>query len=100
MVNPSIKNNLQKNSNPRIGVIGSGSWATAIVKIITDNGFRVRWWIRSQESIDHIQQYGHNPKYLRSIDLNLKKCKLNNNLSRVIRTSDILIVAVPFCICK
>ncbi len=100
MVNTILKRKIEQHPNPRIAVIGGGSWATALVKIITDNGLRVRWWMRSQESINYIERYGHNGKYLSSVQLNLKKCKLSNNLKRVIRTSDIVVVAVPSAFVK
>ena len=53
------------------GVIGSGSWATALVKILTDNGNTVNWWIRNEKSIEHIQRRRHNPHYLHSVNFDI-----------------------------
>ena len=57
-------------STPRIGIIGSGSWATAIASLLTwhDNPEipAVNWWVRKRESLEHIERTGHNPHYLRS----------------------------------
>lgn len=89
-----------KKKKLKIAVIGGGSWATAIVKILTDNGNRIQWWMRNDESINYINQYKHNPKYLRSVELNLTKCKLSSNLRKVVRTSDILIVVIPSAFVK
>ena len=61
----------------RIGVIGSGSWATALVKLFSNNQSHVNWWVRSEESIAHIQAYKHNPRYLQSAELEVTKLKLS-----------------------
>ena len=50
-----------------VSVIGGGSWATAIVKILTENNDYVGWWMRNQESVDYIKRYHHNPNYLSSV---------------------------------
>ena len=50
----------------QFGIIGSGSWATAIAKILTDNGNTIHWWIRNEEMIGLMQKRKHNPQYLSS----------------------------------
>ncbi len=79
----------------RIGVIGSGSWATALAKLFSNNQSHVNWWVRSEESIAHIQAYKHNPRYLQSAELEVTKLRLSASLQEVISSSDYLIVAVP-----
>lgn len=78
-----------------IGVIGAGSWATAIVKMLLNNCDNVNWWIRSENNLEYIKEFKHNPKYLRSVELNTDKLTLSNNLKEVIANSDCLIVAIP-----
>jgi glycerol-3-phosphate dehydrogenase (NAD(P)+) len=51
---------------PSFGIVGNGSWATALVKILTDNNNAVRWWVRNSATIPHIQKRRHNPHYLPS----------------------------------
>ena len=76
-------------------ILGSGSWATALVKILTGNGHPVNWWIRNAESIQHIRQRGHNPHYLSSADLDVNLLDMSDDINRVISKSGTLIMAVP-----
>ena len=78
-----------------IGVLGSGSWATALVKILSENTLNLNWFIRNPESIEQIKSVGRNPKYLSYVDLNLDKLKISSDINKVIYDSDILIVAIP-----
>lgn len=78
-----------------IGVIGNGSWATALVKILTDNGQKVNWWIRNTRSIDHIKRRRHNPNYLPSAYFDTSLLNLQNDVQTVVDASDLLVLAVP-----
>src|SRR6476659_8398944 len=79
----------------KIGVIGNGSWATALVKILTDNRHEVNWWIRNTGSIESIKKRRHNPNYLPSAYLNVSLLHLFNNVKEVAEKSDLLVLAVP-----
>lgn len=79
----------------RIGILGAGSWATALVKIISNNASHINWWARKQETIDHIKKYRHNPNYLSDIELAVEKITFYANLKEAIAHSDILLIAVP-----
>lgn len=79
----------------RIAVIGSGSWATAIVKILSNNASKVSWFFRNQSDIDHMNQYQHNPRYLSSVNFDLNKLYLSSNLLEMLTKADIIILAVP-----
>ncbi|MBW7866804.1 MAG: NAD(P)-binding domain-containing protein [Brumimicrobium sp.] len=78
-----------------IGIIGGGSWATAIVKILTENVNQLNWFIRDENAIEYIKKYGKNLKYLQSVDLKVDKLKLSNDLVEVIKNSEIIIIATP-----
>ncbi|MFM7022928.1 MAG: NAD(P)H-dependent glycerol-3-phosphate dehydrogenase [Flavobacteriales bacterium] len=78
-----------------VGILGGGSWATALTKIMLNNVEHLNWWMRDSASIEHIRNYGHNPKYLRDVDLDVSKITLNENLREVIAQSEILVVAIP-----
>ena len=79
----------------RFGVIGSGSWATALVKILTDNGHRVHWWVRNEASIRHIQTRHHNPQYLSSVYFDTSLLSLSSQVQNVVAACDCLVMAVP-----
>jgi glycerol-3-phosphate dehydrogenase (NAD(P)+) len=80
---------------PRIGVIGNGSWGTALVKIITDNGQPVNWWIRNTTSIDYIKRRHHNPAYLHSAYFDVSLLNMNDDVQKIVDDSDLLVIAVP-----
>ena len=77
------------------GIIGSGSWATALAKILTDNDHHINWWIRNAETIGQIQKRRHNPHYLSTVYFNISLLSLENDIKKVIADSDIVIIAVP-----
>ncbi len=79
----------------RIAVIGSGSWATAIVKILCNNANKVSWYFRNQTDVDYMIQYQHNPRYLSSVNFDLNKLDLSSNLLDTISIADVVILAVP-----
>jgi glycerol-3-phosphate dehydrogenase (NAD(P)+) len=81
--------------DPKIAVIGGGSWPTALMKMLCNNQKTVSWWLRSEETIASIKKYGHNPNYISSVKFDKKKLHLFSDIEAVIKESDILIMAVP-----
>jgi glycerol-3-phosphate dehydrogenase (NAD(P)+) len=82
----------------KVAVIGGGSWATAIVKMLCNGlgaGEQVAWWMRNPEQSDYISKFRHNPKYLSAVEFDVAKLALSNNVREVIAQNDILIMAVP-----
>jgi len=79
----------------KIAVIGGGSWATALVKILCNNLNSVNWWMRSETAVAHIIKYKHNPNYLQSVEFNLTKINVSTDLEEIIRPADIVIIAAP-----
>jgi len=80
---------------PTVAVIGGGSWATAIVKILCNNLDTVNWWMRNIEAIEYLQKFGRNPNYLQSVSFDPDQLEIYHDLKRVIEDSDILIMATP-----
>jgi len=77
------------------GILGSGSWGTALAKILTDNGQTIYWWNRSQDSIDQILSRRHNPHYLHTAYFDTSQLLLTTDPIEVINHSDCIIIAVP-----
>ena len=86
--------------NLKIGVIGGGSWATAIVKMLCENVDSVNWWMRNEDAIQHINSYGHNPNYISDAELKKSKLNLSSDINEVVKNSDYLVLAVPSAFLK
>ena len=85
---------------PVISVIGGGSWATAIVKILSNNVETIHWWVRTAETAEFLRKYGHNPNYLSDVNINQERVQVTNDLKSAIHHSDIIILAVPSAFLK
>jgi len=77
------------------GILGSGSWGTAIAKILTDNGNTIYWWNRNEKSIQQIMARHHNPHYLSMAYFDTAKLKLTTDAAEVITNTDCIIIAIP-----
>ena len=77
------------------GILGSGSWGTAIAKILTDNGQTIYWWNRSEKAIEQIMLRRHNPHYLSGAYFDTTQLKLTTDPAEVIVHSDCIIIAIP-----
>ncbi len=78
-----------------ISVIGGGSWATAIVKMLSNNADKVHWWMRDADKANYINKYMHNPRYLSSVQFERDKINVSNNLDDIISKSDLIVIATP-----
>jgi glycerol-3-phosphate dehydrogenase (NAD(P)+) len=81
--------------NKSFGVIGAGSWGTALVKMFSENLDKINWYIRNIEIIEGINKSKRNLKYLRHVQLKNKKLNISNDLKKIIEASEILIIAIP-----
>ena len=79
----------------KFGILGSGSWATALAKILTDNGHTIHWWVRNEESIKAIKKRRHNPHYLTTANFDVKQLQMSSSIAEVIHHSDALLVCIP-----
>jgi len=79
----------------KIAVVGGGSWATAIVKMLSENLETVGWYMRNEQAIEHILENEHNPNYLRSAELKASQLDLSSDINKTVKSYDILIFAIP-----
>ena len=86
--------------NPRIAIVGGGSWATAIAKILTETNERINWFMRNIETINAFKELNHNPRYLCAVDFDLSKISFTDNLDQLIAHSDVIIFAIPSAFLK
>jgi len=85
---------------PTISIIGGGSWATALVKILSNNVDKIFWWVRNEDTVEFIKKYHHNPNYLSDVEINTEKVFVNNDLNSSVKEADIIILAVPSAFLK
>lgn len=78
-----------------IGIIGNGSFGTAIAKILTDNGNKIHWWLRNEEAVKHLQNRHHNPHYLTSVSFAPELIHPTNDLNILLSACDTIVFAVP-----
>jgi glycerol-3-phosphate dehydrogenase (NAD(P)+) len=79
----------------QFGIIGSGSWATALVKLLTDNQHKTGWCVRSEQIVNHIRQRHHNPGYLSSVYFDTARLELSTDVNKTVAENDHILIAVP-----
>ena len=82
-------------NKPKFAVFGGGSWATAIVKMLSENLEEVGWYMRNKNALEHIKKDKHNPNYLSSIEFDVSKLKLSNDINKMVIYADYLIFVIP-----
>lgn len=84
----------QKNQ-PIVGVVGSGSFATAIVKMLVENAKIVHWCVRNEFVKGAIELRHHNPTYLTAVQFDIKKLKLTTDINELVSACDVVVLATP-----
>ncbi|RDV16294.1 NAD(P)H-dependent glycerol-3-phosphate dehydrogenase [Pontibacter diazotrophicus] len=79
----------------KVAVLGGGSWATAIVKILSENKSQVHWWMRNRNDVQHLISYKHNPRYLSQVSFDLNYVNPSSDIQAVLAAADWVILAVP-----
>ena len=79
----------------RCAVIGYGSWATAIVKLLTHNEEKVGWYVRNQEVLESLKTEGVNPRYLSDLEFDTQRIAPSDDLNEVVNNADVIVLACP-----
>ncbi len=89
-------------SRKKITVVGGGSWATANIKMLSDNTVDkdIYWWMRSEEAVEHLHKYKHNPHYLSSVEVRVPAQHISTNLKDLIAKGDYILLNVPAAFLK
>ncbi|WP_299119425.1 NAD(P)H-dependent glycerol-3-phosphate dehydrogenase [uncultured Tenacibaculum sp.] len=87
-------------THQKIAVLGGGSWATAIVKMLSENLDTIGWYMRSVYAIEHIKRNKHNPSYLSSAELHPEQLDLSDDMNHIVENYDVLIFAIPSAFLK
>ena len=82
-------------NKPKFAVFGGGSWATAIVKMLSENLEEVGWYMRNETALEYIKKDKHNPNYLSSVEFEISKLKLSNDINKMVIYADYLIFVIP-----
>lgn len=88
-------NHLKVSSVERVAVLGGGSWATALVKVLSEKELKIKWWLRREEDVQFVLENAHNPKYLSDVSINLKKVKPTASLDKALDQVDAVFIVIP-----
>ena len=81
--------------NSKVAVIGSGSWATALAKMLLENVPHINWYFRKHETIEDFEKSGYNPRYLQNVEFDTNRISFYNDIDSITNDSDILVLAIP-----
>ena len=79
----------------KVAILGSGSWATAVAKIVQMNGAEMYWLMRSQEKIEQFKEHSHNPGYLSNVRFDTDRIVFTTDINEAITNCDTIIFAMP-----
>ncbi len=79
----------------KIAIMGGGSWATAIAKIVLAQDDSINWYMRRDDRIADFKRLGHNPAYLTGVKFDVKRINFSSNINDVVKNSDTLIFVTP-----
>ena len=82
-------------TNSTVAIMGGGSWATAIAKVLLSNVESINWYIRRDDRIEDFKRLGHNPAYLSSVKFDTNRINFSSDINKIVKESDILVFVTP-----
>ena len=79
----------------RVAIMGGGSWATAIAKIVMNHEENINWYIRRADRIEEFRKLGHNPAYLTGLHFDVNRINFSSDINDIVKNSDTLIFVTP-----
>ena len=76
---------------PKFAVIGGGSWATAIAKMLCENQDEIAWYMRNDTAIEELKVNKHNPNYLSSVEFDTDQLLLTTDINEAISYADYVV---------
>lgn len=86
--------------NAKIAILGSGSWATAIAKILMNNVESINWYFRDEKNIKSFKKNKHNPNYLCGVLFDTSRINFYTDINQICEDSDIIILVIPSAFLK
>ena len=84
----------------KVAILGGGSWATANVKILSEQAVKINWWLRDAAAVQYLQAFGHNPRYLSDVHIDLQKVTPCTDLKAAVQPADVVLLMVPAAFVK
>ena len=79
----------------KIAIIGGGSWATAIAKIVISHTHHLGWYMRRDDRIEDFRRTGHNPAYLTSVHFDVDEIYFSSDINKIVQAYDTLLFVTP-----
>ncbi len=81
--------------NLRYAMVGSGSWATALIKLLLNHQECIGWYLRDEKKIERIRKTAHNPSYLQSVNLDPDRLNMSTDINEVVENADVILFCTP-----
>ena len=79
----------------RIAVMGGGSWATALAKLLLENCEMIDWYMRRDDRIEEFKRLRHNPAYLTDVHFDVQRIEFSSDINKVCAECDTLLMVMP-----
>lgn len=86
---------LPKDFPGKVAVMGGGSWATALAKLLLSNRDTILWYMRRDDRIEEFQRLGHNPAYLTDVQFDVQRIEFSSDINHIASEADTLLLVMP-----